>query len=125
MLNINDNGLFKVFPAIETIANELEYQNQMLNKIVLTGKINALNIAENLFNFTEKTAQTFAELQNHLIENLLEENKKELLLKAKSKAQVAIDTLNQSLYERSADIELLSKDSMIIDFLKFLILKNL
>ena len=124
MLNINDNGLFKVFPAIETIANELEYQNQMLNKIVLTGKINALNIAENLFNFTEQTAQTFAELQNHLIENLLEENKKELILKAKSKAQVAIDTLNISLYERSADIELLAKDSIIIDFLKAKISKD-
>jgi hypothetical protein len=96
----------------------------MLNKIVLTGKINALNIAENLFNFTEQTAQTFSELQNHLIENLLEENKKELLLKATSKAQVAIDTLNKSLYERIADIELLSRDNMVIDFLKTKISKQ-
>ena len=109
MMNIDDNGLFKVFPAIETIASELEYQNQMLNKIVLTGKINALNIAENLFNFTEKTAQTFANLQAKLIENLLEENKKELISKASSKAQVTIDTLNKTLFQRGKDIELLSK----------------
>jgi len=124
MMSIDDNGLFKIFPAIETIATELEYQNQMLNKIVLTGKINALNIAENLFNFTEKTAQTFSNLQTQLIENLLEENKKELCLKASSKAQVAIDTLNRSLYERSADIQYISKDSYIKDFLNSKIQKQ-
>ena len=89
MMNIDDNGLFNIFPVIESIAKELEYQNSMLNKIVLTGKINALNIAENLFNFTEQTAQTFAKLQTELIENLLEENKKELLSKTKSKANLA------------------------------------
>ena len=124
MMNIDDNGLFKIFPAIETIANELEYQNSMLNKIVLTGKINALNIAENLFNFTEKTAQTFANLQTKLIENLLEENKKELFSKAVSKAQVAIDTLNRTLFERGADIQVLSKDEKIIEFLEGKILKD-
>lgn len=118
MMNIDDNGLFNIFPVIESIAKELEYQNSMLNKIVLTGKINALNIAENLFNFTEQTAQTFAKLQTELIENLLEENKKELLSKTKSKAKVAINTLNRILYERCNDIEILSQDRVIVDFLQ-------
>jgi phosphate transport system substrate-binding protein len=39
MIKIDDNGLFQIFPAIETIATAFEYQNSMLNKIVLTGKI--------------------------------------------------------------------------------------
>ena len=95
MIKIDDNGLFQIFPAIESIATAFEYQNSMLNKIVLTGKINALNIAENLFEFTEKTAETFAELQTNLIENLLEENKKNIFNRAKSKAETAINILTK------------------------------
>jgi len=118
MMSIDDNGLFKIFPVIETITKELEYQNSMLNKIVLTGKINALNIAENLFNFTEQTAKTFASLQTELIKSLLDENRKELFFKVKSKAQMAIDTLYNSLFSRVADIQLLSKDENVVKFLK-------
>ena len=124
MIKIDDNGLFQIFPAIESIATAFEYQNSMLNKIVLTGKINALNIAENLFEFTEKTAETFAELQTNLIENLLEENKKNIFNRAKSKAETAINILTKNLYQRVSDIEFLSKDDVIIDFLKGEIDKN-
>jgi hypothetical protein len=124
MLNIDDNGLFEVFPMIETISKSFEYQNSMLNKIVLTGKINALEIAENLFNFTEQTAQTFAELQSKLILHLLEENKKELLNKAKIKSRTISNFLSKSLYLRGLDIELLSKDITIIEFLQKKITKS-
>jgi len=124
MIKIDDNGLFQIFPAIESIATAFEYQNSMLNKIVLTGKINALNIAENLFEFTEKTAETFAELQTNLIENLLEENKKNIFNRAKSKAETAINILTKNLYQRVSDIEFLSKDDVIIDFLKGEVDKN-
>jgi len=118
MLNIDDDGLFEVFPMIETISKSFEYQNSMLNKIVLTGKINALEIAENLFNFTEQTAQTFAELQSKLILHLLEENKKELLNKAKIKSRTISNFLSKSLYLRGLDIDLLSKDKIIIEYFK-------
>jgi len=117
MINIEDNGLFEVFPAIQTISEAFEYQNAMLNKIVLTGKISALEIAENLFNFTEQTAKTFTELQAEIVLNLLRENKNELFLKAKTKAQIAIDTLMENISIRKADIELLSKDEVLEEFI--------
>jgi len=118
MLNIDDNGLFEVFPMIETISDSFEYQNSMLNKIVLTGKINALEIAENLFNFTEQTAQTFAELQSELIGHLLNENKKELYTKAVIKANIVANLLIKNLELRGLDIESLADDDIIIEFLK-------
>ena len=116
MISIEDNGLFEIFPAIQTISEAFEYQNAMLNKIVLTGKINALEIAENLFNFTEQTAKTFTELQAQIVLNLLKENKNELFLKAKTKSQIAIDTLMKNISLRKADIDLLSKDKVLKSF---------
>ena len=116
MINIEDDGLFEVFPAIQTISEAFEYQNSMLNKIVLTGKINALEIAENLFNFTEQTAQTFTELQSQIVLNLLRENKEELFTKAKTKVKIAIDTVMRNIHIRKADIETLSQDEIIQGF---------
>lgn len=118
MIQINDDGFFEIFPAIKTITQAFEYQNSMLNKIVLTGKINALEIAENLFDFTEKTADTFAILQKKLIENLLEENKKSIEIKAKLKVESILTILVKNLYETAKNIELLSQNEYIIDFLK-------
>ncbi len=118
MIEIEETELFEIFPAIETISNAFEYQNSMLNKIVLTGKINALEIAENLFNFTEQTAQTFTELQTKLIEHLLEESKKELLSKAKIQAKTFINMLNMNIYKRKVDVEVLRADINLIKFFK-------
>jgi len=118
MIEIENTELFEIFPAIESISSAFEYQNSMLNKIVLTGKINALEIAENLFNFTEQTAQTFTELQTKLIENLLEENKKELLSKAKIQAKTFINMLNINIYKRKIDIEVLKTDENLVKFFK-------
>jgi len=117
MISIEDNGLFEIFPAIQTISEAFEYQNAMLNKIVLTGKINALEIAENLFDFTEQTAKTFTELQSQIVLNLLKENKNELSLKAKTKSQIAIDTLMKNISLRKADIDLLSEDKILKEFI--------
>jgi len=117
MLNIDDNGLFEIFPMIQTISESFEYQNSMLNKIVLTGKISALEIAENLFNFTEQTAQTFAELQSELIVHMLKENKKELYTKAYIKAKIVGNLFIRSLELRGFDINYLANDEMIIDYL--------
>ncbi len=118
MIKVEDDGLFKIFPSVETISQTFEYQNILLNKIVLTGKINALDIAENLFNFTEQTAKTFSVLQTKLIESLLAENKKELLDKTKLKAKTAINTINDMLKKRMVDVELLSNDRVLIELLE-------
>jgi len=110
--------LFDIFPFIAEINAELEAQNKVLYRVMLTGKINALDIAANLFEYTERTAESFVLLQKNLIENLLIENKNRLFHEAESKAQVAIDILIRNLFERTADVGFLATDEVIIDFLK-------
>ena len=118
MINIDDKGFFEIFPAVKTITQAFEYQNSMLNKIVLTGKINALEIAENLFEFTEKTAETFSNLQEQLIENLLEESRKSIDRKAELKLHSILDILMHNLYEFYKSVDLLSHNRDVIEFLK-------
>ena len=113
MLNIEDNGLFEIFPMIKTISDSFEYQNSMLNKIVLTGKINALEIAENLFDFTQKTAETFTSLQEKLISNMLEENKNELVTKSSIQANIILDLLQDSFSNKKRELEILSLNNDI------------
>jgi len=118
MIEIHDNGLFEIFPAIKTITEAFEDQNSMLNKIVLTGKINALDIAENLFDFTEKTADTFASLQENIIETLLDENKKAIMKKANLKLNAILHILMKNVYEVVKSIDLLIEESDVIAVLK-------
>ena len=118
MIEIHDNGLFEIFPAIKTITEAFEDQNSMLNKIVLTGKINALDIAENLFDFTEKTADTFASLQENIIETLLDENKKAIMKKANLKLNTILHILMKNVYEVVKSIDLLIEESDVIAVLK-------
>ncbi|MDQ7068954.1 MAG: hypothetical protein Q9M40_13870 [Sulfurimonas sp.] len=64
------NQLLDIFPFIKQTMIELEKQNKLLNKVTLVGKINALNVAANLFEFTDKTAIIFDELREELIDAL-------------------------------------------------------
>jgi hypothetical protein len=110
-------SLLSIFPFVASTKAELEKQNKLLNKITLTGKINALDVASTLFEFTDATSITFNELQEELVEALLDENAKKLNSELHSKAQIAIDILIRNLFERTADVGFLATDSVIIDFL--------
>jgi len=55
--------LLEIFPFINQTKLDLEKQNKFLNKVTLIDKINALNVAANLFEFTDKTAIIFGELK--------------------------------------------------------------
>jgi hypothetical protein len=111
------NNLLEVFPFIKKTMIDLEQQNKFLNKVTLTGKINALDFAANLFEFTDKTAIIFDELKVELIKALLDENIKKVTNELNFKAKTAIDILIRNLYERTADVSFLSTDSVIIDFI--------
>jgi len=109
--------LLDVFPFIKKTMLELEQQNKFLNKVTLTGKINALNVAANLFEFTDKTAIIFDELKIELVDALLEENINKVTNELTFKAKTTIDILIRNLFERTADVGFLSTDSVIIEFL--------
>ena len=109
--------LLSLFPFIEDTMLHLENQNKYLNKVMLTGKINALDVAENLFDFVEKTALIFDELKIELVNALLEQNLQKVLNELDFKAKTTIDILIRNLFERTADVGFFSQDSLICDFL--------
>jgi len=109
--------LLDIFPFVKQTMIDLEQQNKFMNKVTLTGKINALHVASNLFEFTDKTAVIFDELKTELIHALLEENIKKITNELRFKSKTAIDILIRNLYERTADVGFLSTDSVIIEFL--------
>jgi len=111
------NNLLEVFPFIKKTMLDLEQQNKFLNKVTLTGKINALDVAANLFEFTDKTAIIFDELKIELIKALLDENINKVSNELSFKAQTAIDILIRNLFERTADVGFLSTDSVINNFI--------
>ncbi len=109
--------LLDIFPFIKQTMIDLEKQNKFLNKVTLTGKINALHVAANLFEFTDKTAIVFDELKVELINALLKENINKVTNELNFKAKTAIDILTRNLFERTADVGFFSTDSVITDFL--------
>ncbi len=111
------NQLLEIFPFVKQTMLDLEKQNKFLNKVTLTGKINALHVAANLFEFTDKTAVIFDELKVELINALLDENIKKITNELGFKAKTTIDILIRNLFERTADVGFLSTDSVIRSFL--------
>lgn len=112
------SDLYSIFPFIRQTEAVLVNQSKFLHKVILTGKINALDVASTLFEVTEKTSEGFNTIKDELIEILLRENLNKLKNELQSKAQVAIDILIRNLFERTADVGFLATDEMIIDFLK-------
>jgi hypothetical protein len=68
------NKLLDIFPFVKKTKEELEHENKLLKKVTLTGKINALNVTNTLFEFTDKTTEVFDELKIELVNALLNEN---------------------------------------------------
>lgn len=108
----------ELFPSIEITQAELEKQNRFLNKVTLTGKINALDVAATLFEFTDKMVIVFDELNKELIEALVDTNMDKIVQELRFKSQTAIDILIRNLFERTADVGFLATDSVIISFLR-------
>lgn len=113
-----DTKLLNVFPFINQSVQLFDDQNRHLKKIILTGKICALEKAANLFTFTEKTIETFSDLKEELIPLLIRENLRKYTEELRSKGQISIDILIRNLFERTADVGFLATDSEIISFLE-------
>ncbi|PIV59411.1 MAG: hypothetical protein COS13_10900, partial [Sulfurimonas sp. CG01_land_8_20_14_3_00_36_23] len=110
--------LLPLFPFIQKSKSDFEYENKLLHKVTLTGKINSDETTVNLFEYTEDTNAKFAELKNNLINLLLDENINTVVNELKSKAESTIDILIRNLFERTADVGFLATDTQIIDFLR-------
>lgn len=65
----------------------------------------------------QRTQEGFSALERKLIENLVLENVKKVVLEIVSKAQVIVDIVIRNLYERTADVGFLATDGEIRAFI--------
>lgn len=83
----------------------------------MVGKINSDRINATLMQDLEATRQSYQDLQDRLIEQLIREQLAEVNTELADKAQVAIDLLKRNLYERTADVGFLAQDNEIRRYL--------
>jgi len=106
------------FPFAKYIDDTIEEQNRLLQKISLTGKINAFGPSENLFETMNSALAKFISIKDELIDALVLEQKNKILGELGLRSQLAIDVLKRNLFERTADVGFLATDGEIIKFLK-------
>ncbi|QNT06986.1 MULTISPECIES: hypothetical protein [Marinomonas] len=87
-------------------------------KIALIGKINSFEVASTILKDMDDTLAQFNHLQSRLVESLINEHTRKVLLQNISCCQMAIDVLIRNLFERTADIGFLSTDYDVVRFLK-------
>ncbi len=112
------SAVIELFPFAKKTKEDIEYQNKLLSKVSLTGKINANNFSANLFEYTDQTIEKFEILKEELIESLVTENHTKVYEELSLKAQLSIDVLKRNLFERTADVGFLATDGEIIKFLE-------
>lgn len=118
MINIEISNLFlKSIPKINKFQSDLLSLIKTLERNALTGKISSLHIAETLFEFIDNTKDELFVLEEKLKENLIKENVKKVFLEINSRAKILVDILVRFLYERSADVNFLSTDRDIINYI--------
>ncbi|MBX7489911.1 cache domain-containing protein [Helicobacter turcicus] len=61
-------------PMVQRYQSQFSSLNTLLSKTTLTGKISSLDIAENLFDYMERTQEKFENLQDELIHTIMEQN---------------------------------------------------
>ena len=83
---------------------KLQQLDDWWGKVSLIGKINSLRLGSDILTSMDITKRRFNQLQHTLIDNLLQEQTKKVLLHDKACCQMAIDVLIRNLFERTADV---------------------
>ncbi|WP_215399464.1 hypothetical protein [Rheinheimera oceanensis] len=96
---------------------KLQQLDDWWGKVSLIGKINSLRLGSDILTSMDITKQRFNQLQHTLIDNLLQEQTKKVLLHDNACCQMAIDVLIRNLFERTADIGFLATDQQICHFM--------
>lgn len=108
----------RVIKEVDVYDKGLQSLSIWWEKISLIGKINSYEVASTILQDMEHTLGQFNTLQVRLIESLVNEHTRKIIVQNSSRSQMAIDVLIRNLFERTADIGFLSTDSDVIDLLK-------
>ncbi len=117
LISQHQEQLMSAMPWVINYKKKLDSLNNWWSKIALIGKINSHDLDTMIFSDMNSTKQKLTELQTSLIDSLLVEEVKKLVLDSSSRAQVAIDILIRNLFERTADVGFLATDPDIRSFL--------
>lgn len=113
----NKNHFSTLFSSVYSHQVELQTLNVWWDKVSLVGKINSLNVPQSLLSNMLETKQEFAELQQVLIDNLINEQLQQYQQQNSRIAQTLVDIPNRNLFERTADVGFLATDAAIIEHL--------
>jgi len=117
-LTSNQQKLKSVIKEVDQYDKGLRALSAWWEKIALIGKINSYEVASTILQDMDDTLGQFNALQNSLISSLTNEHTRKLIQQNSSRAQMAIDVLIRNLFERTADIDFLSTDHELIEFVK-------
>lgn len=113
----NKNYFSTLFSSVCSHQVELQTLNVWWDKVSLVGKINSLNVPQSLLSNMLETKEEFAELQQVLIDNLINEQLQQYQQQNGRIAQTLVDIPNRNLFERTADVGFLATDTAIIEHL--------
>lgn len=116
-LTTNQEIMKRAIKEVDQYDQDLKGLSNWWEKIALIGKINSFEVASTILQDMDDTLGQFNILQERLIESLINEHTRKIIVQNSSRCQMAIDVLIRNLFERTADIGFLSTDYDVINFL--------
>lgn len=110
------NILNNYVPMVQRYQSQFSSLNTLLSKTTLTGKISSLDIAENLFDYMEKTQEKFENLQDELIHTIMEQNFYNAYEEALTSARLIGSAIGNFIRGCHESISELSKDKSLHNF---------
>jgi len=114
---VNVDEFIRFMPDVQKYQTLLHGLNFTWENIEVNAEMNCPVEAKTILPTMTSTREGFSRLEVQLIENLIREEIKKVILEITSKAQVAVDILIRNLYERTADVGFLATDDDIRRFL--------
>ena len=124
IIKSSQGKLMSAMPQVKQYETKLDILTDWWGKVALIGKINSHSHASIILSDMEDTKAKFGDLHNKLINNLLFEHVKKVIVDNTAKSQVTIDILIRNLFERTADVAFLATDDDIRQFIKQIYVTN-
>lgn len=117
-MNEETKKLIGLMPHVQNYSDQLSKLSQWWQKVTMIGKINSREIAATLIDDMDNTRHKLEKLQESLMYNIANQNKRKLETEISAIAQVSIDILIRNLFERTADVGFLATDDDLRAFLQ-------
>lgn len=107
-----------LLPQVKHYLKQLEEQDMWWSTVAMVGKINSENIDPQLLTSIVETQTEFQHLRDMMIAALHDRYLNQANSEVTLKAHATIDMINRNLFERTADVGFLAKDSDLLNFMQ-------